>query len=724
MKVKNQSAEFANAASYEANGRYYRKLVKSLLISSSIFALISLAILIIVQVQYSGIGQRSNEIAFNSQMNLLNVAMQYTEQASSSVDTYILDSWIDPETEAKWRYYYTSQLYGYLQSSSVRMGGVSFMPVIISNTPDKMVITPVGTCSLDFYFSEYSDLSEIDQVAVMNMLRNQESETRLLPAYSENGLISDLYIIEPYVAGPDSNAIIITRLYLSRFLEIAENQYPYIILADGTMIPFRLGDDSDEIGADVLAVVGNGEERAGFYSDYLANMLVQYASYFASDSKILLSICLWLFMIAGYCVLLYILVYRQAKRLYQPILDAISSDSNDTVIDRDTDEMEVLKKRSEMLLDLADQLEKANKEVLHYATIRVYRNLLENGSGNMADDGLDYAVAIIRFRDYGESASTLISFQLILQIKECEWLHYVPFGFDRFALIMRVIDSSDARAKLLDIVHSIPDDADVSVVLSDVVRGNGNIHKAYEECKELLCIVPARPTQQIITAEDAKGSDGYSFSAEEEVVLINMINSASPESLRLFDSIVARNMDAPISSSAKVNFCYCLVSMVSRIFSDMRVSPPSLIGEDIDYSGLYQLPAEEIISRLRNVIERIIQAVSSSADQSDVKMLEKMKKFIHENYMRDIGLQDLADAFNISPKYCGMLFSKLSNDTFKNYLNLYRTEEAKRILRDEPNIKIQDLARRVGFNSPTSFIRVFSRYTGMTPKSYAEHLAQ
>ena len=200
-----------------------------------------------------------------------------------------------------------------------------------------------------------------------------------------------------------------------------------------------------------------------------------------------------------------------------------------------------------------------------------------------------------------------------------------------------------------------------------------------------------------------------------------MIASGNQDSLKYFDAIVARNMDTDKSSETKHNFCLCIVSMVSRIFSDLRTRPVDFIGEEIDYASFYQnMPALEIISRIRDILEKTVQAVSSSVDESDSIMLTNMKRFIHENYMRDIGLQDMADAFNISPKYCGMLFSRLSNDTFKNYLNIYRTEEAKKIMKENPSIKIQDLASMVGFNSPNSFIRVFSRYTGMTPKAYAE----
>ena len=105
-------------------------------------------------------------------------------------------------------------------------------------------------------------------------------------------------------------------------------------------------------------------------------------------------------------------------------------------------------------------------------------------------------------------------------------------------------------------------------------------------------------------------------------------------------------------------------------------------------------------------------------------IIEEMKNYIQKNYHYDIMLQDLADHFNLTAKYCGMLFARLSNDTFKNYLNAYRVEMAKQQIAQEPHIKINDLADKVGFNSATSFIRVFRKYTGTSPRLYADGVAR
>jgi len=53
-------------------------------------------------------------------------------------------------------------------------------------------------------------------------------------------------------------------------------------------------------------------------------------------------------------------------------------------------------------------------------------------------------------------------------------------------------------------------------------------------------------------------------------------------------------------------------------------------------------------------------------------------------------------------------------------LNNFRIERAKEILRAQPDVKISEVAERVGFNSANTFIRVFSKRVGLTPKAFAE----
>ena len=93
--------------------------------------------------------------------------------------------------------------------------------------------------------------------------------------------------------------------------------------------------------------------------------------------------------------------------------------------------------------------------------------------------------------------------------------------------------------------------------------------------------------------------------------------------------------------------------------------------------------------------------------------------YLQENYDRDLSLNDIAGEFHLSAGYVGILFKKSSGENFKDYFNQYKIEKAKEILQQE-EVKIKDLAERVGCNSTSSFIRIFKKYAGVSPGQYAE----
>ena len=92
--------------------------------------------------------------------------------------------------------------------------------------------------------------------------------------------------------------------------------------------------------------------------------------------------------------------------------------------------------------------------------------------------------------------------------------------------------------------------------------------------------------------------------------------------------------------------------------------------------------------------------------------------FIKENYADDIMLIDLSEFLGVTPKYCSALFAKLMDSNFKEYLNRFRVEQAAQIMQKSPDIPVSDLASAVGFNSSSSFIRVFRQHMGITPGKY------
>ena len=101
--------------------------------------------------------------------------------------------------------------------------------------------------------------------------------------------------------------------------------------------------------------------------------------------------------------------------------------------------------------------------------------------------------------------------------------------------------------------------------------------------------------------------------------------------------------------------------------------------------------------------------------------LNKLKRVMTNDkpFLRpDFSLPDLAQKLNVSVHVLSQAINDGLGKSFFEMLAEYRIEEAKLLLKDQPNIKIEEIAEQVGYNSKSSFNNVFKKLTGKTPSEF------
>ncbi len=88
--------------------------------------------------------------------------------------------------------------------------------------------------------------------------------------------------------------------------------------------------------------------------------------------------------------------------------------------------------------------------------------------------------------------------------------------------------------------------------------------------------------------------------------------------------------------------------------------------------------------------------------------------FIEENLHRTLSRKDVARHLCIHPNHLSRLFAEFGRETFTEHLQARRLERA-RLLLEEPQLNIAEVARLSGFASANYFTRVFRQATGNTP---------
>ncbi|MDR2738516.1 MAG: response regulator [Treponema sp.] len=91
--------------------------------------------------------------------------------------------------------------------------------------------------------------------------------------------------------------------------------------------------------------------------------------------------------------------------------------------------------------------------------------------------------------------------------------------------------------------------------------------------------------------------------------------------------------------------------------------------------------------------------------------------FIQQNYAKNISLSDAAENAEVSHSYLSFIFKQETGINFNTWLSRYRIEEAKKLLQ-ETNMRIYEIAEKVGFANPYYFSKVFKEFTGVHCKEF------
>ena len=120
---------------------------------------------------------------------------------------------------------------------------------------------------------------------------------------------------------------------------------------------------------------------------------------------------------------------------------------------------------------------------------------------------------------------------------------------------------------------------------------------------------------------------------------------------------------------------------------------------------------------LHRVIERYTALVF---DLVDVKHKDTIYKAIHymkRNFTGKLTLEETARYVGFSPTYFSKVFKDEMGVTFNGYLGSLRVEHSKTLLLSG-DISVGDVCAAVGFEDQSYFIKVFRKYTGVTPGKY------
>lgn len=739
------------------HGRYQQKL-------NIIFIILSVFITLILSSVLGFFLSRQSEESYKNSISLSRTILEEKAETSliniSNTMTDIVNDSLIKEWSTSYQkdnfYFLSSQvqraLTKYCSTSETRFQ--TYLLIDNTNTTNDEiapsdVLSPKGSFSVsDFLKSKDltpKDLSKIREYFSTHMF------PYVLPHYNEKGQLDFLYYWIKGYQHPQT-CIYMAEIPVNSIVNNTENQKFWIANDDGLFLPCTTDKETTKLLKTLQQYINPNKsiiKTSDYYiaSSHLPSM--NWSIYYLYDHNSLGILNIFFFLV--FVVLIYILLstlfFYIAKLLYQPIYETLKPTLKEE--SEHFDEFKILDENLNRLQTLNKNLLETQKTTDRLMVQQYYQNLLTDCNGYLAEikkpyfsETANFCVGLLCLHPEQEDALDTallgqlelyknILFQECIKQKNC---FMVKLSMYRCGLIIQA-DNLDQAKKLLNQIFSHSKSLNKTeksweeqIILSPVKKGLENINSSYRETLKIAEYLSMLPHDKIITYDSIASVDctTYSYPLSTENKLISEVIDGQEKALDLFDELIRENLTKKrLSMEVLQNFVYTLIGTVNRIFQELKSSPEDFIGRPINYEYWYAHWGDSVtITAIKAVFSDVIAAKKQRSQTQDELLLTQMLDYIHENFKDNIMLNDLADQFNISPKYCGILFKQLSDNNFKDYLNRYRIEQAKKLIQERPSMKTKDLSVMTGFNSSNTFIRVFGKYTGTTPQKYAEQIME
>ncbi len=103
--------------------------------------------------------------------------------------------------------------------------------------------------------------------------------------------------------------------------------------------------------------------------------------------------------------------------------------------------------------------------------------------------------------------------------------------------------------------------------------------------------------------------------------------------------------------------------------------------------------------------------------KSRCPLVRKTVEYVNSNFCRDLRLSEVARRLGVSEAHISRTFSKEMKCSFVQYLSRRRMNHALRLLRTT-DLKIYEIAERIGYSNTEHFSRMFKKIMGRSPKEY------
>lgn len=260
----------------------------------------------------------------------------------------------------------------------------------------------------------------------------------------------------------------------------------------------------------------------------------------------------------------------------------------------------------------------------------------------------------------------------------------------------------------------------------DYTIGISRIHSNYDEIKsayiESLDAIDYRfffPNKKIVTIDLIKNNYILSENTIMKKIYESLKSNELEKIFKVLDEVNIILHSEPSSVMAVKNLLSNICIVFFDYFSDDKIiqlnnlKSHTQISNDINEIDNLDCA----ILYIKNYIEGLVKNSESTSKENYSKVTLHVINYLYDNFDKKISLQEIADYASITPTHLCRVIKKDTGESFVDLFNKIKIGMAEKLLK-ESNLKVYEVANRVGIDNYSYFNKLFKKFTGTAPTKY------
>jgi AraC-like DNA-binding protein len=272
------------------------------------------------------------------------------------------------------------------------------------------------------------------------------------------------------------------------------------------------------------------------------------------------------------------------------------------------------------------------------------------------------------------------------------------------------------------VIHLLNYDKDLlsmAVGIGRIYTDYIGMNTSYSEGLKTLTTISPLSDDNIKIYSEVNTTCYFHYSINDENKFYNyLVGCYKEEALSFLNALIDKLYLTNPSEFDIKRFYSKIYNTILRVMEGKRLNPSDIMKEDyIDLnSGQEMLSINDLNNYVIKLVNRIM-CINKCGNKLDISQITE---YINEHFKEDIYLEKLAEKFNTSDKYLSKLFKDSLGTGFHDYLVSLRISNSKTLLL-ETDYSVTRIGEMVGFNTHSTFFRLFKKHEGINPTQYREN---